>query len=414
MNPLKFTPALIASFLLSACSEKEEIVEKKPTAITVETAPATRDTIQTWTYAQGNARATRREYLNFENAGRIAYIKPDLREGSEVKSGELLVKQDQRRLSADLETAESSVTESTTQRDVARTQLTQALTEQTLAEKTFERFRVLLEKESASQQEYDEAKAKADKATSGVAQARAQLRASEAQIIAAEARSSQSGVAFEETELRSPIDGIVSRLNVVEGFYMTPGIVRTTTEEALLQTIPIVIIDPSNYEITVDVPPVQGAVVKVGQTAYIKPGGSAEANTESFDPDAFPVHGEVYSVTPSVTPGRRTILVKIRTTKGAELLQDGTFTTIWIATLKKENAIVAPLGSFIYRENEPFVFIANPETKKAEMRKVTLGIQGIDEQEILTGVSEGELIITGGRYQLSNGVSINLLQKGAK
>ncbi|BDS05658.1 RND efflux membrane fusion protein [Oceaniferula spumae] len=412
IKQLNRLPLLATCVTLAACSGKEDEPEKKSTAITVEVVPASRGNVQTWTFGEGTARATRREYLNFENAGRITYIKPDLREGSEVKEGEVLVRQDQRRPSAEVDSSKASVAEAKTRSQVAAAELNQAETEQKLAKTTFQRFKTLLEKKSASRQEYDEAKAKADNAASSVARAKSQVEAAASQVFAAEAKLKQAEVGLETTELRAPISGVIARLNVVEGFYMMPNLVRTDSEESFLQTVPILIIDRESLEITVDIPPALRGTVAPKQLVFIQPGGGGGGDGPDKAPDQFPARGEVYSVTPSVSPGKRTIQVKIRTTAGAEKLQDGTFCTVWIATDKSENVVIAPIDAFVYRDNKPHVFVV--EGDQAKMRAVELGLRGLDGQEITSGVKQGELLVTTGRYQLSDGAPVKTLKASSE
>lgn len=415
----------ILSGLLGACSDSKKTSDEnggfgspreQETAVTVAVTEATLGDLQDWTFAEGTARSTRREYLTFENAGRITFVKDDLREGSQVKAGELLVNQDQRRLEADVDSSEASVTEAETQAAVAEADVKQAKTQLALAETTFARFASLLSKESASQQEYDEAKAEADNARAGLDRSTSQLTAAKAQIGAAKASLRQTEISFEETELRAPMDGIVARLNVEKGFYMTPSLLRTDSEETFLRTVPLLIIDPDSLEITLDVPPAQRDALRNGQEVLIKPGGGSASPGQlpaDFSPDQFEVRGEVYSVTPSVSPGNRALQVKVRTTTGAKFLRDGEFVTAWIASGTRENVVVAPHGAFVFRENEPFVYVVGPSGDRVEMRSVTLGLRGVEREEILAGVEAGERLVTDGRYQLSDGQKVSIVDSAA-
>jgi len=410
--PLRITPLL--ALLFSACSEptEEENQDLVGNAVSVETIVAERGSVQSWTFTQGTARAVRREYLTFEDPGKVTFVKDGLREGSEVKAGELLVSQDQRRLKAEIETARASVVEASTQASVAESQREEARTDEELAKTTFERFSTLLKQNSASKQEFDEARAQADKATAAVARAENQILAAEAQVAAAEARLRQAEIELEQTEMRAPIDGIVGRLNVQEGYYMTPNLVRTDTEEAFMQTVPLLLLDNASFEITVDLPPSEESEIVEGKEAYIQAGGAtplAESGAASFDPATFPIKGEVYSVAPAVTPGKRAVQIKVRTNEGSDLLQDGAFATVWIKADQHDDVVTVPMGVFVYRDNQPYVFVVDPETNKAQLRQVVPGLSGLDTLEIVSGINAGERIVTNGRYQLSDGAPVTLV-----
>jgi RND family efflux transporter MFP subunit len=410
--------------LQSSAADTADQSERKPPALTVRVTPARLGSVQSWSFAEGTARSIRREYLIFENAGRVAYIKADehgraLREGDTVTAGELLAYQDQRDYDAEIRTAESSLLEAKTRADVARAELGQAATDYALAETTFKRYAALLEKNSASQQEYDEAQARATNAKASVTRAESQITAAQAQVDAAESRLSQARLNMEETELRTPIDGIVAYLNIEQGIYFMPNIVRTDSESAALQSVPIVVIDPTAFEITVNVPAYVRDQIKIGQAVLIAVGdsdmvaavsGNAAAAQSINDILAgFPVHGSVYSVNPAISPGGRSVQVKIRTTTGAKELSDGMFVTAWIATDQHEQVVVAPMNAVIYRDNQALVYIADADTGTARERQVTLGLRGFSVQEITTGVEAGELLVTDGRFQLSDNAKIQLL-----
>jgi RND family efflux transporter MFP subunit len=403
-----------------------ETALEKP-AMTVRVAEARTGDVQAWIFAEGTARSTRREYLTFQNAGRIAWMATgdngeELRAGDAVNKGELLAYQDQRRVKADLATARTSLIETETQAQVAQAEIQRARTDYELAQTTFHRYEALREKNSASAQEYDEAKTKAQLSNAAVEQARSRLSAAQAQIEAAQARIAQVEVSLEETELRAPIDGIVAYLNIEEGYYHNPSYLRTDSESAALQTVPIVIIDPSEFEVTVDVPSFQSQLLSVGQVALIDTGqdtnGGAPKTKEDEDQATWssiaqlpksPVRGEVYSVSPAVNPGARTVQVKVRTTGETRRLEDGKYVTAWIATEAQKNVVVAPMGVFLYRDNEPYVYVVDPATRAARQRRVELGLAGLDAQEIRSGVKAGELLVTDGRFQLSDGALVQML-----
>lgn len=399
-------------------------------AVSVRAVEARLGSVQAWVFAEGTVRSVRREYLTFENAGKVTFIAPgpdggELRTGDPVTAGTVLAHQDQRPYRADLRSAESSMREAETQVEVAKAELRQARTDADLAEATFRRYAALLEKNSASQQEYDEAEAEAARAQAAIARAESQVGAARARVEVAATEVEQARVNLEETELRSPIDGVLAYLNIEEGYYFTPNLIRTDEESAALQSVPMVVIDPSRFEVTVSVPAFERRRIKQGQPALIATGEQAietEVREDRHAPapgggsppleqhSGSAVHGEVFSLTPAISPGARAIRVKIRTDEEGGRLEDGMFVTVWIATEELEDVLLAPLEAFLYRDNEPYVFVVDRQTQSVELRSVTLGVQGFGVQQIVQGVDAGELLVTDGRFQLSDGVSVRLLR----
>jgi RND family efflux transporter MFP subunit len=326
-----------------------------------------------------------------------------------VKANDVLARQDDRQYQADVDSAVAQVREARTQSAVAAAEIEQAKAEYELAQTTSRRFKKLREQKSAAQQEYDEAKANAAKALASVARAQSQLKAANAQIEAAEARERQMRVKLEETELRSPIDGVVAYLNVKPGYYFTPSLVRTDSESSALQTVPMVVIDTSVFEVTVNVPSYERGRVKPEQEALIALNGR-----ESLEANANTIRGAVFSVNPAVSPGGRSVQVKIRTTKGTERLEDGVFVTVWIATEERKGVITIPAAALLYRDNKPFVFVVSPETQTVDLRNISLGLQGLMSQEVTSGVKAGELLVTDGRFQLTNHAPVEVLDASEK
>lgn len=376
----------------------------------VRVARAERGTVQSWIFGEGTARSVRREYLIFPNAGRVAYVKKGLREGDRVRAGEVLAYQDPRQYDADVTATNAAIEEARSQQDVARAQLAQSKTEAALAAKKLERFERLLALNSAAPQEVDQARTELARATAAVDQAQSRIAGASTQISATQAKRDQARVRKQDTTLVSPIDGVVAYLNINEGDYFMPSILRTDSEQNALQTVPIVVISPDRYEVTVEVPSFQRGLVERGQATLIAPGGESGARAgDRHPPVGDAAKGEVHSVTPAVTPGERALKVKIRTTGGTEKLRDGMFVGTWIAAGARKDVVVVPVDVFVYRDNRPYVFVIDPTTSTVAERAVQTGVRGLATQEIVSGVNAGDVLVTEGRHQLADGARVRVL-----
>jgi RND family efflux transporter MFP subunit len=324
----------------------------------------------------------------------------------------LLSYQDQRSFKADLDVAKATVNEALTEIRVTESEVAQRKADLELAEKTFERYKSLLEQKSASLQEYDEAKTSANKAKAAVISAESRLIASKAKLAAAKAKVEQAKVALEQTELSSPIDGVLAYLNIDKGIYFTPSFVNTKDETSALKTIPMVIIDPEKYEITVEVPFYERKRLKVNREAIIFTGNDLSKQRNGFNEENIGkiIKGSVFSVNPAISPGGRTIKVKIRTTTKSKNIQDGMFVTTWISAEKKENTLVIPYDSLVYQKNDTFVYVADVNEAIAQLKRIKTGLQGFNAVEVLEGISENDLVITKGRFQISEGTKIKIIE----
>jgi len=377
-------------------------------------------------FGEGTARAVRREFLTFEDQGKVTYVKLNkdgqaVREGNRVrgpgkgeKLGELLASLDKREHIEQLKVASSSVVESGQQVEVARAQIAQAKAQQRLAMDNLKRYERLFREKAISKYELDVSRTRLKTSDTAVRSARARLEAAVSGVAAARARAKQARLPLERSSIYAPFDGVLTYVNIRKGDYFAPNLVNVSSEEALLKTIPMVIIDPNQFEVTMELPFFEGVLVRPGQRAIIMTSAGIDPSSSDLKPgkplQEGAVGGTVFSVNPAVSPGGRSIQVKVRTAKGVQGISDGMFVMCWIIVEEKAEAVVVPFEVFIYRQNRPYVFVVDQTKGLVEQREVVEGISGLSSQEILRGVKEGVLLVTDGRHRLINGAPVKVIE----
>lgn len=422
--------------LLSACggADEQDKAERKPGNSGTSSSPAaegeaastsvravrvTAESVQPWIYGQGTARAVRREFLSFPTAGRIAYVDPKLKVGDKVKKGQVIAYQQPDRANAELANARAGVSGSRTDLSVAQASKQEAQANLELARTTFERFRILLAKRSASPQEFEEAEAKLASAKAAFAKADAQIQAIEAKGSASRAQLEQARVTVSESRIVSPINGVLARLNIEQGYYFSPSTVQASSEQGALSTVPVFIIDTSAFEVSVDLPAyaidqlsVQSTVLMSAQE-FTDPNASRDSNAAAGSappPGASSIEGKVHSITPSIDPEKRTFQVKARTTQKNARLRDGQFISVWIAGDRASSPVpVLPFDALRYNDGKAFVFVYAPAKGQVVRREVTLGSRGRETQAVLSGLKVGEWVVTEGRAGLADGDRVRLI-----
>lgn len=443
----------------------QSVEASSPAPLTVSSAITQLSAIKAWTSSEGIVEAVRFKYLTFDVAGDVTYLASrdgrNLREGDAVVAGELLAQIDDRSLQADVNQAQAAVNEAMRQRGAAaasvaqaesqvaqaRAQVAQAQAQRSqaesarrLAQTESRRYRQLFSEGAISASELDNrlgtlqdstaqvqaaqaqvsaAQAQVNTAQAQVVSAQEQLRAAESQIETAQARLEQAQVALEGTRLYAPFDGIVAYLNIRENENYVPQANQNDLDE-----VPIVVVDPSQYEVIADFAAYRGERVMSGQTALVQDAqmnaamaaqpaqqssgqDSGQASDLSFRADA---RGEVYSVNPAVSPGGRSIEVTARINSGGANLRHGENVTLWVAVAEAEDAVTVPLNAVVYREQQPYIFVINEETNQVEQRAVEIGIEGLNERQILEGVTAGEQVVTAGQNRLVDGASVQIAQ----
>lgn len=438
----------------------------------VQVTPAKQGAIQAWVSSEGTVQAARFKHLAFDTGGEVNYIIQragrSLRAGDRVTQGELLARIDDRERLAEVNKAQasiyeaqqqkaanaSSVAQAQTQVAQARAQVQQVKAQRSkaeaglkLAQSDLSRYQSLYVQGALSAKEIDSyrnavqnaqadgraAQGQIDAAEAQVKTAQAQVQAAQEQLLAADAKIStarsqltQARVALEGTKLYAPFNGIVAYLNIREGEYYSTQAVSSRLGgdyQGITESVPIIVIDPSSFEVVADLPADSGERVRPGQKVLISsdaqiavPQGQAGDTLQN----RARAQGQVFAVNPAVSPGGRSIQVKSRILQGNARLQHGEQVSEWVAIAEKQNAVVVPLNAIVFRDQKPFVFVVNSGQRGAEeavaqetveQRAVELGINGLTQREILKGVKPGDRLVTEGQNRLVDGTPVKVTQR---
>ena len=395
------------------------------------------DLAQGWVFDEGTSLPVQIRILNFYASGDITYMARnngvELKEGDFVSKGELLATIDARRQNASIETANADIQVAINQRDQseasllqARANLEKAESDLALAETEFRRFQTLFEQGAVSESDrdaysnrVDQAKAAFKTAQQSIRLAEDGLQSAESSITAAQARRNQTTVDFEDTQLVSPIDGVIAYINIQEGEYWNTQYLNVSSSQAVIETSPIVVVDPSTYEVELEIQADDADAIRPGQRAYVvleEAVSAAEANGSDRQ-DLLQIaqqrgtQGRVFAVSPSQTPGGRGTEILIRDFQQVRNLKVGARVYVWIETVAKQGAVVLPLGAVLVRGPDAFVFVINETDGTVERRQVVQGVEGLSEVEIRSGVQPGELVVIEGQNRLVDGSPIEIVNR---
>lgn len=253
-------------------------------AIPVETASVSQaypSQAYTLLNATGYVVAQRKAAVASKATGRLEWL--NVREGSQVKAGEVLARLESSDVTAQMKQAAAGV-------DVARANLEQGEAELRDAGRALERSRELLAKKFVSPAAHDAVVARHDRAKAAISGFRASIAVAQANLRAAE-------VAVEQTLIRAPFDGVVLTKNANVGDVITPFSSALGSQAAV-----VTMADMSTLEVEADVSEANLAKVSVGQPCEIQL-------------DALPgqrFRGMVHRTVPTVDRAKATVLVKIR------------------------------------------------------------------------------------------------------
>lgn len=356
---------LLASLTWTGCSSDAEPAapaeqgQIQTTRVEIATVPDNYE-------ALGTIRSTTRSTVASKLMGTIVSIAVE--EGDEVREGQQLLQIDSREIDAGIRKAEAGLAEVDQAIQGAEAALSGAEAQLELASATFGRYEALREKGSVSRQEFEEVQARFRAAKAGHGQAVRQLDALRSRRGQALADLSAARTYGTWARVTSPIDGVVTARHVDVGDLASPGMPLVSVD------------DPTSYRLDVQ--------VDESRLPSIHPGDDVPVEIESL---GTRTNGAVQAIAPAVDPSTRTALVKIALS-GATDLQSGMFARAWFK-LGERKAIVVPSTLIVRRGQLEGVYVLG-ESGEPRFRLIRTGATVGDRTEVLSGLSEGDLIVT--------------------
>lgn len=201
------------------------------------------------------------------------------------------------------------------------------------------------------------------------------------------ARASFESVA-QLVEIRSPIDGVVTSLNVAEGDYLQLG--------AKLVTIAAL----ENLRVTFGVNARDIAAIHLGDSVMIS--SSAVKNK---------VPGVVIAVAQSADPKTRAFEVEAQLANNGTGLHPGMFVRAAIVLVRWRDVIIIPHRAMLELDNQETVFVVNGRT--ARRRPVTVAGETLSGLIIEDGLQVGDTLVTLGQTYLDDGFEVNITSMGS-
>lgn len=205
------------------------------------------------------------------------------------------------------------------------------------------------------------------------------------QIEQAELSYSQALDALEDTNITSPISGVVSQLNVSKG------------EMASNAQPSVVIIDTSKIYVEIDVPENIVNNISVGQNVNVDIPSTNDTKK-----------GIVEIVSPAPDDRTQLYSVKILMNEVLENIRSGMFAKANLNTNFKENVIAVNSESIMEDGTKSYVYVVNKD--KAVRKEVEIGIDSGEYIEIISGLKDGEQVLVKGQDYVENGSRVKIIR----
>jgi len=205
------------------------------------------------------------------------------------------------------------------------------------------------------------------------------------QFNAAKGKLLASQAALSYSYIKSPINGVVTDRPLY------PGELATANQPLLT------VMDNSSL--------IAKAHISQAQAVGLKKGAEAEIRIAGQDD---PIPGKLSLVSPALDPGSTTIEVWVQAAKPPDSLRPGMTVQISITAATAQDAVIVPNNSIFQTNDGANYVVVTGSDNVAHQKNVQLGIRGVTETQITSGVNAGEAVITSGGYGLPDKTKIKI------
>lgn len=367
---------------LSACGEKgKQAAVSRPVVQDVEVVVVRPVPRETTAEALGTVRANTTATVAPQVMGRLTGVA--VSEGSVVTAGSLLATIDDTTARAQLSSAEGAVAEAEAAREEVDGAISQAEAGKALAEKTFDRFRKLLEGKVVTQQEFDEVEMRRIVAVKDLERAQRKRAQVSAKIAQARGQADAAKAMLAWTKVIAPFAGVIVEKRADAGSMAVPGVPLFVLE------------DPRRHRIE--------ASVSETYLPFLKKGTPVQVVLDA-DPGK-PFSAVVTEIVPAIDPASRTFAVKADLPAGRA--RSGQSGKVRFAS-GKGAVLAVPKRAVTRAGGSDGVFTVGAPDNVARLSMITLGAEFDDRVEVLSGLADGARVAVSPIDKLSDGARVEI------
>ncbi|MCY1274133.1 Multidrug resistance protein MdtA [compost metagenome] len=292
----------------------------------------------------GSLRSDESVMIRPEIEGRVAAL--HFQEGQQVKGGALLVSLDNA---------------------IARAELAQAQANLDLAEKSYQRAKMLFSRGASNAQAQDESQSQQQAAIASLALAQARL---------------------DKTQIRAPYDGTLGLRQVSVGDYLSAGQDMVNLE----------VLDPLKIDFRIP----QKAVSQVGI------GQPVEISLDTYPGERF--RGDIIALNPRLDEVGRSQAIRAQIANKDHRLKPGQFVKVSVILAERPQALLIPEEAVMPLGQELFVNLV--VNGKVERRQIKIGQRLRGKAEVREGLQGNEQVITAGWQKVSPGLEVRTVARG--
>jgi len=190
---------------------------------------------------------------------------------------------------------------------------------------------------------------------------------------------------IDKTEIRAPFSGVIGLREVSEGSFVT-----TSTLIARLQNL-------SNLKVDFAIPQKYASLVKIGDEILFKLSGND-----------YQYKANIYAIEPKIDPSTRTLKLRAICTANYKNLFPGAFANVEVNLKETEQAILISTVAVVPQLKGQSVYLFQGGTVSSQM--VETGLREEKRVQIISGLAEGDTVITTGILQIRPGAKVKITE----
>ena len=187
------------------------------------------------------------------------------------------------------------------------------------------------------------------------------------------------------SEIRSPINGVITDRPLYPGEMATAG------------TPLLTVMDISEVIARAHIPQPDAALLKLGDEATLTAPGEDQS-----------VKGKITVISPALDPNSTTVEIWIQAKNPAQRLKPGTSVHVSMLAKTISNALIIPAASLLTAEDGATSVMLAGADGRAHQKVVKVGVRQGDEVQIVDGLQAGDQVVAAGAYALPDNTKITI------
>lgn len=212
-----------------------------------------------------------------------------------------------------------------------------------------------------------------------------ELKSAAGQLTSAKGKYEGATAQLSYSEIRSPIDGVVTDRPLYAG------------EMAASGTPLITVMDTSQVIARAHIPQEQAQILKVGDSAIITVPGEDKT-----------IEGKVTVVSPALDPNSTTVEVWVQAKNPAGRMKPGSNVQLSMLSQSIPDALVVPASALLTSPEGNTTVMLVGNDGRAHQQAVKTGVKQGDDVQIVDGLKEGQKVVTAGAYGLPDNTKITI------